>query len=58
MNANNVFLFLGLVAFVFLILFVLASEGVILAGSSLAILLVIAFVIALLIYLVVTRFGF
>lgn len=58
MNANNIILFLGLVAFLFVVLFILASEGVILAGASLAILLVIAFVAAFLIYLFITRFGF
>lgn len=58
MNANSIFTFLSLVSFIFITLFILATEGVILAGSSLAILLIIAFVISLLIYLVVTRFGF
>lgn len=55
MNANSIVLFLGVVSFVFITLFVLAMEGVFLASASLAILLVIAFVVSLLIYLVVTR---
>lgn len=57
MNPNAIFTFLGLVGFVAFVLLTLATEGVILAGASLAILLVIAFVIALLIYLVATRYG-
>lgn len=57
MNANAIFTFLGLVAFLFVVLFTLATEGVILASASLAILLVIAFVIALIVYLIATRYG-
>lgn len=58
MNANAIFTFLGLVSFVFVVLFILATEGVILASASLAILLIIAFVISFLVYLAATRFGF
>jgi hypothetical protein len=57
MNANAVFLFLGVVAFVFAFLFVLSVEGVILAGTSAALILLIAFVVALVVYLLVTRAG-
>lgn len=57
MNANSIFLFLAVVSFIFIVLFILASEGVFLASASLAILLVIAFVLAILVYLIVTRYG-
>ncbi len=57
MSANAVFLFLGLVAFIFVFLMVLSMEAVVFAGTSAAILLLIAFVTALVVYLVVTRFN-
>lgn len=57
MNATEIFILLGLSAFVFVFLLVLSMEGVLFAGISTALLLLIAFVIALVLYLAVKRVG-
>lgn len=57
MNSNSVFLFLVVVAFVFAFLTGLAAEAVLFAGTSAAVLMLIAFVVALVAFLLTTRFN-
>lgn len=55
MSAGSVFSFLGLTAFVYILLTVLAAEGVLSISASAAVVLLIALVIALVIFLIVDR---